>query len=97
MNDGGTDEVDLYFVVSFICIVGSDPVCSRLKSIVSVNNHDTINAITSTEVCSARADSMSHTLSEAKAVVSSLEASGINCNTSLVSIIRTVLRFKGFG
>jgi hypothetical protein len=40
---------------------------------------------------------MSHTLSEAKAVVSSLEASGINCNTSLVSIVGTVLRFKVFG
>jgi hypothetical protein len=53
-------------------------------------------AITSTEVCSARADSMSHTLSEAKAVASSLKASGINCNTSLVSIVRTVLRFKVF-
>jgi hypothetical protein len=39
---------------------------------------------------------MSHTLSKAKAVVSSLKASGINCNTSLVSIVGTVLRLRYF-
>jgi hypothetical protein len=68
-----------------------------LFSVPLLNGTVLARAITSTEVCSARADSMSHTLSEAKAVVSSLEASGINCNTSLVSIVGTILRFKVFG
>jgi hypothetical protein len=53
-------------------------------------------AITSTKVCSARADSISYTLSKANAVINILKALGINYNSSLVLIIRTILRFKVF-
>jgi hypothetical protein len=52
--------------------------------------------ITFIKIYLVRANNISYTLSKAKAIISSLKALDINYNTSLVLIIRTILRFKVF-